>query len=96
MPQPLLLTTQGPQHATDRQPSASRAFETKVKCGSKIFETATASQPFVSFPVIRRRKLSFGAENSGFSLTRPDNFALLLTDNGAIQNELPSEKGGFP
>tara|TARA_R110001606_G_scaffold105716_1_gene230001 strand:- start:35966 stop:36088 length:123 start_codon:yes stop_codon:yes gene_type:complete len=40
--------------------------------------------------------LSFGAENSGFSLTRPDNFALLLTDNGAIQNELPSEKGGFP
>ncbi|WP_173207392.1 hypothetical protein [Sphingopyxis sp. BSNA05] len=68
-------------------------METKVKYGSKIIETATASQPFVSFRVIWRKKLSFGAENSGFSLTVPDNFALLPTDNGAIQNELPLEKG---
>jgi len=59
-------------------------------------ETATASQPFVSFRVIWRKKLPFGAENSGFSLTPPDNFALLQPDKGAIQNELPLEKGGFP
>jgi hypothetical protein len=75
---------------------ASRDSETKVKCGGKIFETATACQPFVSFPVIRRTKWGLGAENSGFSLTRPDNFALLLPDKGAIQNELPFKKGGFP
>jgi len=75
---------------------ASRDSETKLKWRSKIFETATAFQPFVSFPVIRRIKWGLGAENSGFSLTHPDNFALLLPDKGAIQNELPSEKGGFP
>jgi hypothetical protein len=67
-----------------------------VKCGSRISETATASQPFVSFPVIWRKNLPFGAENSDFSLTLPDNFALLRPDHSAIQIELPLEKGGFP
>lgn len=87
---------QGLWHATDRLSWASRGFETTVNCRGKIFETGEASPPFVSFPVIWRKKVGFGAENSGFSLTHPDNFALLLPDNGAIQNELPLEKGGFP
>tara|TARA_R110000824_G_scaffold17309_5_gene70448 strand:+ start:2187 stop:2459 length:273 start_codon:yes stop_codon:yes gene_type:complete len=83
----------GQQRGTKFLSLSSRDTETLVKPSRKIIETVKASQPFVPFPVIWRKKCGFGAENSGFSLTRSDNFALLLPDKGAIQKNCHQRRG---
>jgi hypothetical protein len=81
------------QRGIEPESLASRGYRTTLKYSRELFKITKALQPICSFTIFCRKKWGFSAENSGFTLTHSDNFALLLPDKAAIHKNCHQRRG---